>query len=198
MASFLPCLFCNPGSLKCGLLSSFLDSASCNFACSPSSPSWPVSPPFFMLSSLAFSLISTLYALCIYSAIFPFLHQIFSCSRSKFSTSAASALSNRYTCSLSCLQRGRCDAAPLHASCIPHCATPLHIVSAPSPSHSMILHACICCVHMCCVFACCFRYRVASLVEVNAHSLFSKWFSESGKQVAKECSYHMAKSVLHV
>ncbi|GFH07367.1 AAA domain-containing protein [Haematococcus lacustris] len=29
------------------------------------------------------------------------------------------------------------------------------------------------------------RYRAASLVEVNAHSLFSKWFSESGKQVSK-------------
>uniref|UniRef100_A0A7S3VK24 AAA+ ATPase domain-containing protein n=2 Tax=Dunaliella tertiolecta TaxID=3047 RepID=A0A7S3VK24_DUNTE len=29
------------------------------------------------------------------------------------------------------------------------------------------------------------RYRAASLVEVNAHSLFSKWFSESGKQVGK-------------
>lgn len=31
------------------------------------------------------------------------------------------------------------------------------------------------------------RYRSASLVEVNAHSLFSKFFSESGKQVQKVC-----------
>jgi SpoVK/Ycf46/Vps4 family AAA+-type ATPase len=27
------------------------------------------------------------------------------------------------------------------------------------------------------------RYPQAHLVEVNAHSLFSKWFSESGKMV---------------
>lgn len=30
-----------------------------------------------------------------------------------------------------------------------------------------------------------FRYSQSQLVEVNAHSLFSKWFSESGKLVAK-------------
>lgn len=29
------------------------------------------------------------------------------------------------------------------------------------------------------------RYRRGQLVEVNAHSLFSKWFSESGKLVSK-------------
>jgi hypothetical protein len=29
------------------------------------------------------------------------------------------------------------------------------------------------------------RYRQGQLVEVNAHSLFSKWFSESGKLVSK-------------
>lgn len=28
-----------------------------------------------------------------------------------------------------------------------------------------------------------YRYRSAALVEVNAHSLFSKYFSESGKLV---------------
>lgn len=32
---------------------------------------------------------------------------------------------------------------------------------------------------------CCFRYTCSQLVEVNAHSLFSKWFSESGKLVSK-------------
>ncbi len=31
------------------------------------------------------------------------------------------------------------------------------------------------------------RYRSAALVEVNAHSLFSKYFSESGKLVGVEC-----------
>lgn len=30
-----------------------------------------------------------------------------------------------------------------------------------------------------------FRYTSSQLVEVNAHSLFSKWFSESGKLVSK-------------
>ena len=29
------------------------------------------------------------------------------------------------------------------------------------------------------------RFRQALLIEVNAHSLFSKWFSESGKLVAR-------------
>lgn len=29
------------------------------------------------------------------------------------------------------------------------------------------------------------RYRIGQLIEVNAHSLFSKWFSESGKLVSK-------------
>lgn len=29
------------------------------------------------------------------------------------------------------------------------------------------------------------RYTSSQLVEVNAHSLFSKWFSESGKLVSK-------------
>lgn len=29
------------------------------------------------------------------------------------------------------------------------------------------------------------RYTCSQLVEVNAHSLFSKWFSESGKLVSK-------------
>jgi SpoVK/Ycf46/Vps4 family AAA+-type ATPase len=29
------------------------------------------------------------------------------------------------------------------------------------------------------------RYTTSQLVEVNAHSLFSKWFSESGKLVSK-------------
>ena len=29
------------------------------------------------------------------------------------------------------------------------------------------------------------RYPHASMVEVNAHSLFSKWFSESGKLVSR-------------
>lgn len=29
------------------------------------------------------------------------------------------------------------------------------------------------------------RYPDAQLVEINAHSLFSKWFSESGKLVTK-------------
>lgn len=29
------------------------------------------------------------------------------------------------------------------------------------------------------------RYKVGSLVEVNSHSLFSKWFSESGKLVSR-------------
>ncbi len=29
------------------------------------------------------------------------------------------------------------------------------------------------------------RYAMGSLVEVNAHSLFSKWFSESGKLVSR-------------
>jgi SpoVK/Ycf46/Vps4 family AAA+-type ATPase len=29
------------------------------------------------------------------------------------------------------------------------------------------------------------RYSSSQLVEVNAHSLFSKWFSESGKLVSK-------------
>jgi len=34
--------------------------------------------------------------------------------------------------------------------------------------------------------ACCpLRYTSSQLVEVNAHSLFSKWFSESGKLVSK-------------
>jgi len=32
---------------------------------------------------------------------------------------------------------------------------------------------------------CCCRYTSSQLVEVNAHSLFSKWFSESGKLVSK-------------
>lgn len=31
----------------------------------------------------------------------------------------------------------------------------------------------------------CCRYTCSQLVEVNAHSLFSKWFSESGKLVSK-------------
>lgn len=31
----------------------------------------------------------------------------------------------------------------------------------------------------------CRRYKVGHLIEVNAHSLFSKWFSESGKLVTK-------------
>lgn len=31
---------------------------------------------------------------------------------------------------------------------------------------------------------CARRYRCGQLVEVNAHSLFSKWFSESGKLVS--------------
>jgi hypothetical protein len=29
------------------------------------------------------------------------------------------------------------------------------------------------------------RYRSTKLVEINSHSLFSKWFSESGKLVQK-------------
>ncbi len=33
------------------------------------------------------------------------------------------------------------------------------------------------------VFSC--RFRHGQLVEVNAHSLFSKWFSESGKLVSR-------------
>lgn len=35
----------------------------------------------------------------------------------------------------------------------------------------------------CCLCIC--RYTSSQLVEVNAHSLFSKWFSESGKLVSK-------------
>ena len=31
----------------------------------------------------------------------------------------------------------------------------------------------------------CFRYAQGQLIEVNAHSLFSKWFSESGKLVSR-------------
>lgn len=34
-------------------------------------------------------------------------------------------------------------------------------------------------------FSVCCRYSCSQLVEVNAHSLFSKWFSESGKLVSK-------------
>ena len=33
------------------------------------------------------------------------------------------------------------------------------------------------------------KYRHASLIEINAHSLFSKWFSESGKLVHKLFRY---------
>lgn len=29
------------------------------------------------------------------------------------------------------------------------------------------------------------RYRHGKLLEINSHSLFSKWFSESGKMVQK-------------
>lgn len=29
------------------------------------------------------------------------------------------------------------------------------------------------------------RYRAGTLVEINSHSLFSKWFSESGKLVQR-------------
>lgn len=32
---------------------------------------------------------------------------------------------------------------------------------------------------------CLFRYSQGQLIEVNAHSLFSKWFSESGKLVSR-------------
>ena len=42
---------------------------------------------------------------------------------------------------------------------------------------------CACARAACC--CCCFRYTCSQLVEVNAHSLFSKWFSESGKLVSK-------------
>lgn len=34
-----------------------------------------------------------------------------------------------------------------------------------------------------------FRYPESQLVEINAHSLFSKWFSESGKMVALQPDY---------
>lgn len=30
------------------------------------------------------------------------------------------------------------------------------------------------------------RYQYGQLIEINSHSLFSKWFSESGKLVTKE------------
>lgn len=33
-----------------------------------------------------------------------------------------------------------------------------------------------------------FRYSMCQLIEVNAHSLFSKWFSESGKLVCLFCA----------
>ena len=35
-----------------------------------------------------------------------------------------------------------------------------------------------------CVVGTC-RFASAQLIEINAHSLFSKWFSESGKLVAR-------------
>jgi hypothetical protein len=43
-------------------------------------------------------------------------------------------------------------------------------------SHSAIFY-------LCAALRC--RYTTSQLVEVNAHSLFSKWFSESGKLVSK-------------
>jgi DNA polymerase III delta prime subunit len=44
------------------------------------------------------------------------------------------------------------------------------------------------------------RYSMCQLIEVNAHSLFSKWFSESGKLVCPFCArlvscVHMLKSL---
>lgn len=44
------------------------------------------------------------------------------------------------------------------------------------------------------------RYRQGQLVEVNAHSLFSKWFSESGKLVSKLFAriQVLARLVLHI
>lgn len=48
----------------------------------------------------------------------------------------------------------------------------LHIAN----NHALLCRPALPCVH---------RYTSSQLVEVNAHSLFSKWFSESGKLVSK-------------
>ncbi len=41
------------------------------------------------------------------------------------------------------------------------------------------------------------RYRYGQLIEVNSHSLFSKWFSESGKLVQKMFEAIQVRARLH-
>ena len=79
-------------------------------------------------------------------------------------TSLCKALAHKLTIRLDSRFRGGTIVAVVSLVCTAHFAIPV-------PEHDLLL--------------CTFFAAPGELIEINAHSLFSKWFSESGKLVMK-------------